>query len=100
MADRADAADAGGDAGHFPKAAAFAEFLEAPELGDVEAGVFDVAGVVELDADFGMALDAGHGIDDDWYATWSPPMVRPAWLVGRRLTEATHFDVEDHRLAC
>ena len=65
MADRADAADARGDAGHFAVGPAFAEFLEAAEFDDVELGVGHVAGVVHEDADLGMALDAGHGINDD-----------------------------------
>ena len=43
VADRADAADARGDAGHFPEAAAFAELLEAAEFGHVEAGVGHLA---------------------------------------------------------
>ena len=39
VADRADAADALGDAGHFAVGPALAEFLEAAELDDVELGV-------------------------------------------------------------
>ena len=39
MADGADAADARRDAGHFAEGPAFAEFLEAAELDDVELGV-------------------------------------------------------------
>ena len=39
VADRADAADAGGDDRHLAEGAALAELLEAAELGDVEAGV-------------------------------------------------------------
>ena len=65
MADRADAADARGDAGHFAVGPALAELLEAAELDDVELGVGDVAGVVHEDADLGVALDAGHGVNDD-----------------------------------
>ena len=63
--DRTDAADAGGDDRHLPKAPPLAELLEATELDHVEAGVLDRPGVVELDGDFGVALDAGDGIDDD-----------------------------------
>ena len=47
------------------KGPAFAELLEAAELDDVELGVGHLAGVVEVDGDLGVALDAGHGIDDD-----------------------------------
>ena len=65
MADGADAADARGDAGHFAVGPAFAEFLEAAEFHDVEFGVGHVARVVHEDADLGVALDAGHGINDD-----------------------------------
>ena len=43
VADRADAADAGGDAGHFPKAAALAEFFKAAEFGHMEAGIGHLA---------------------------------------------------------
>ncbi len=63
VADRADAANAGGDAGHFPEGAAFAELLEAAKFGDVEAGVLDLAAVVQHDRDLGMALNSGYGID-------------------------------------
>ena len=55
----------GRDAGHFGVGPAFAEFLEAAELDDMELGVGDVAGVVEIDADLGVALDAGDGVNDD-----------------------------------
>ena len=61
VADRADAADARGDAGHFRVGPAFAELLEAAELDDVELGVGHVAVVVHEDADLGVALDAGDG---------------------------------------
>ena len=65
MADRADAADARGDAGHLAVGPALAELLEAAELDDVELGVGHVAGVVHENADLGVALDAGHGINDN-----------------------------------
>ena len=45
--------------------AAFAELLEAAELGDVEVRVLDLALLVQVDRDLGVAFDAGDGIDDD-----------------------------------
>jgi len=65
MADRTNAADACRDAGHFCVRAALAKLLEAAELDDVELGVRDIAGVVQKDADLGVALDTGHGVNDD-----------------------------------
>ena len=50
VADRADAADAGAEAGHLAERPALAEPLEAAELGDVEARVGHLPGVVEVDA--------------------------------------------------
>src|SRR4029453_9316922 len=46
--------------------AALADAFEAAELGDVEVGVGDLAVVVELDGDLGVALDPGHGREDDF----------------------------------
>ena len=63
VADRADAANACGDAGHFPEGAAFAELLEAAEFGDMKAGVLDLAVVIQHDGDLGVALNSGYGID-------------------------------------
>ena len=71
MAYRADAADAGHERGHLVKRPAFAEFFEAAELGDVETGVFDSALIVEVEGDFGMALDTGYGIDQDRFALFA-----------------------------
>ncbi len=65
MADRADAANAGGDAGHLPKAAAFAELLEAAELGDMEAGIRHLTGIIQMNRDLGVAFDTGDGINHD-----------------------------------
>ena len=58
MADRADAADARGDRRHLVKRPAFGELLEAAHLGDVELRVGDLARVVEIDRDLGVAFDA------------------------------------------
>ncbi len=65
VAHRAYAADALGDAGHFGVGPAFAKFLKAAKLDDVKFRVGHVAFVIQKNADFGVALDAGHGINDD-----------------------------------
>ena len=65
MAYRTDAADARHQRRHLVKRTAFAQLLEAAELGDVKAGVLDPAFFVEMQRDLGMAFDAGHRIDDD-----------------------------------
>src|SRR5581483_2677621 len=65
VADGANTADARSDAGHFRERPSFAEFFEAPELDDVKLGVQNVAFIVEEDADFCVALDAGHRVDED-----------------------------------
>ena len=65
MADRADAADPGRDSGHFPERTPLAELFEPAELGHVEAGVGDLAGVIELDRDLGVTFDARHRVDQD-----------------------------------
>ena len=54
-----------GDAGHLAVRAALAELLEAAELDDVKLGVGHVALVVHEDADLGVALDAGHWVNDN-----------------------------------
>ena len=53
------------DAGHFGVGPAFAEFFKAAKFDDVKFGVGDVSGVVQINADLGVALDAGHRINDD-----------------------------------
>ena len=63
VAYRTDAADARHERRHLGEGAAFAEFLEAAKLRDVEASIFDSAIVVEVKRDLGMALDAGDRID-------------------------------------
>ncbi len=66
MADRANAADARGDGGHFEIHAAFAELFEAAEFVDVQVGVFDRAIIVQVDGDLGVAFDAGYGFNRDF----------------------------------
>src|SRR5262249_2417424 len=56
-----------------------AEAFEAAELGDVEAGVIDAAGVVEVDGDLGVTLDAADGVDDDALAHGSSSVPGSAW---------------------
>ena len=68
MADRADAADALGDQRHLEEHPAFAELLEAAELVDVEDRLLDLALVVQMDDDLGVAFDARDGLDDDFLA--------------------------------
>ena len=65
MADRTDAADAAGDAGHFTQRTAFTEFLEPAELHDVKLRVCDGSCVIQMDGDLGVALDAGHRVNND-----------------------------------
>ncbi|MFM1944521.1 MAG: hypothetical protein RI897_3503 [Verrucomicrobiota bacterium] len=68
VADGADTADARGDVGHFCEEPAFAEFFEPAEFVYVEAGGGDGAGVIELEGDFGVAFDAGDGVDGEGLA--------------------------------
>ena len=62
MADRADAADARGQPGHFPEWPAEAETLEAAKIGDVEARVDDLVVVIQRDGDLRMSFDARDGV--------------------------------------
>src|ERR1035438_8917831 len=87
MAHRADAADARRYGGHLVERPPFGELFEAAHLGDVEIGVGDTAGVVEIDIDLGVAFDARNGIDGDLLHGCSP------WLHGR--TESGPSDRQD-----
>ena len=89
MAHWADAADPWRDARHFPKRPPFAEFLETPELDDMKFGVGDVAGVVQKDADFSVAFDSGHRVDEDafWHVAdfglgAQPNFSKAPWSLG------------------
>lgn len=62
VAHGADAADAGGDAGHLPDAAADAYPLEPAEFGHVKPGIGHGPGIVEPDGDGRVPFDAGDGI--------------------------------------
>ena len=63
MTHRADAAGAGGQGRHFAVRSPFAEFLEAPKLGQVELGVFHLAGIIQLERDARMTFDTGDRFD-------------------------------------
>jgi hypothetical protein len=65
VADGADAADARHERRHLVERAPLAELLEAAELRDVEPGVGDVTGVVELQRDLRVPFDPGDGVDGD-----------------------------------
>ena len=65
MADGADAADARGDSRHLVKRAAFGELLKAADLRHLEPRVGDIAGVVQLNGDLGVAFDAAHRLNRD-----------------------------------
>ena len=71
VAHRADAADARHDAGHLGERPAFHELLEAAEFGDVKLRGFHLARVVEMNGDFGVAFDAGHGLNESRYSRCS-----------------------------
>ena len=54
---------------------AFAEFLEPPELGDLEIRILDFSLVIEEDLDLSMALKPGYGINADvLHSTFLPKM--------------------------
>ena len=63
MADRADAADARHQRGHFIKGPSFAEFLKSPKLRDMKMRVRNFALIVDLQRDLAVAFDARNWID-------------------------------------
>ena len=65
MAHRADAADAGGDAGHLGERPPFAEGFEAAILHHMETAVDEMAVIVELQRDLGVTLNPGDRINHD-----------------------------------
>ena len=86
MADRADAAQALHQHRQFPVGPALDEFLEAPELDDVQAGLVDAPVGVLQQGDLAVTLDPGQGIDGD---------AGEAGGLGRRL-QAGDFRVAVH----
>jgi len=65
MADGADAANARHQGWHLVERTAFAKLFEAAELRDVKASLLDGSIFVEMQSDFGMTLDSGHGVDNN-----------------------------------
>ena len=65
MTHRADAADAGGDAGHLCERPPLAEGFEAAILHHMETAVDEMAVIVELQRDLGVTLNPGDRINDD-----------------------------------
>src|ERR1700678_3327555 len=66
MADRANAAKALHDNRHFGEHAALNETFKTAELDDMEAGLLDLASLVEANRDLAMTFDAGDRVDDDF----------------------------------
>src|SRR5579875_1490052 len=64
VADGADPAYARHERRHFVHRAPLGDAFEASHLGDVEAGISHLPGVVELHRYLGVALDAGHRFYD------------------------------------
>ena len=65
VAHRADTADARHERGHFGEWAPLAELFESAELRDVELRVVYLPLFVEVQGDFGVALNAGHRVNND-----------------------------------
>src|SRR5664279_5990036 len=63
MTDGADTAYARGDSRHFVERPAFGELLETAYLRHLELRIGNIAGVVQLDGDLGVAFDAAHRLD-------------------------------------
>src|ERR1017187_4304308 len=80
VAHRADPADARHERRHLRERPAFAQLLEAAELGDVELRVFDAAVLAEKQRDLGVALDPADVFDSDglFRHGYAPNLV--AWL--------------------
>ena len=66
VADGADSADARRDGRHLVVRTALGEFFKSPHLGYVQLGTRHLAAIIKLDRNFGMALDAGYGVDRDF----------------------------------
>ena len=106
MADGAYAADAGGDARHFPEASAFTEFLEATEFSYMEARVLYLTIIIEHDSDLGVPFNTCDGIDcyrlrhcrlHLWVYRCG---VQAGWpLLAGESAEHPHFGFEFERLA-
>ena len=64
VAHRADATDARHQRGHFVERPALAELFKAAELRHVKARIRNLSLLIELNCNFPVAFDAGHGIDN------------------------------------
>jgi hypothetical protein len=64
---RTDAADARRDPRHLVEGPALGEFLEPADLRHVQLRARDLAIAVQVDGDFRVSFDAGHGIDGDLF---------------------------------
>ena len=78
MSFRAHATDAIGDHRHVFGRPAHTELLEAPQLGNLEVGVGDVAVLIEKDVDFSVPFQPGNRIDRDPPHCALPPRIEPA----------------------
>jgi len=93
VADRADSADARHQARHLVKGASFTELFKAAEFGDVKLRRTHFTGVVDVDRNLGVALDASDRTDENplaHYPNLSPAVegvrpssrsIRNAWMV-------------------
>ena len=63
MADRADAAHARSDAGHFPEGPPLAKPLETAKLGHMKPGVRHIARIIQVDGDLGVSFNPGDGVN-------------------------------------
>ena len=65
MAYWTDPANPGHQGRHFVEWPAFAELLEAAKLSNVKARIFHSPLFIQMQCDFGMALDAGYWVDEN-----------------------------------
>ena len=90
-----DAADARRNGRHLVERPAFGELLEAAHLGDVEVRARDLAVVVQMDRDLGVAFDAGDRVDgDSLHGIGSSPY--PNFTFGVDVRLAAFEQVLDH----
>ena len=68
VADRANTAGAGRECGHLIEGAAFTELFKSPVLGHMKTGITYHTVVIQVDGDFGVPLNTGHRVDDDFFS--------------------------------
>jgi hypothetical protein len=83
MADRADAADARGDEGISKTMRPSQNFSKAAEFVDVHVGPLDLAGIVHVDGDLGVAFNPGYGFNRYFLCCHSLPLFSSATEVCR-----------------